>query len=119
MARQKIIPGQTLLFLDEIQECPRAIMSMRYFKEKMPELHVIGAGSLLEFALSAKDFRMPVGRVENLYLSPLSFKEFLLATKEELLLERWQLFDLKNPMPIAVHQHLLKKIVTPRAPRKA
>lgn len=109
LAQQKIIPGQTLLFLDEIQECPRAIMAMRYFKEKMPALHVIGAGSLLEFALSDEDFRMPVGRVEFLYLSPLSFKEFLLATNEGLLLERWQTFDEKNPLPLAVHQHLLKK----------
>lgn len=61
MAGQKIIPGQTLLFLDEIQECPQAIMALRYFKEQCPELHIIGAGSLLEFALQDEHFRMPVG----------------------------------------------------------
>ena len=76
---QAIIPGQTLLFLDEIQECPEAIQALRYFKEAMPELHVIGAASLLEFVLNQEDFRMPVGRVQNLYLKPLSFQEFLLA----------------------------------------
>src|SRR3990167_2582045 len=76
---QKIIPGKTLLFLDEIQDCPNAIRALRYFKEKMPELHVIGAGSLLEFTLNQADFRMPVGRVQSLYLKPLSFKEFLSA----------------------------------------
>lgn len=109
LTQQKIIIGQTLLFLDEIQECPRAIMAMRYFKEKLAELHVIGAGSLLEFALSGENFRMPVGRVEFLYLTPLSFKEFLLATNETLLLERWEAFDQKNPMPSVIHEHLLKK----------
>src|SRR3989338_5416376 len=50
----------TLLFLDEIQECPQAIMSLRYFKEKMPGLAVIAAGSLLEFAMRSPDFKMPV-----------------------------------------------------------
>ena len=69
-----IEPGKTLLFLDEIQECPKAIMSLRYFKEKMPELHVIGAGSLLEFALREEDFRMPVGRVQFVYSGPFSFE---------------------------------------------
>src|SRR3989338_4159290 len=54
-----ILPGETLLFLDEIQECPQAILALRYFKEKMPTLHVIAAGSLLEFALRSPDFKMP------------------------------------------------------------
>ena len=49
--QKKMIPGNTLLFLDEIQECPDAIRYLRYFKEEMPELHVIAAGSLLEFTL--------------------------------------------------------------------
>ena len=75
-------PGQTLLFLDEIQECPQAIMALRYFFEELPGLHIIGAGSLLEFALLSEDFRMPVGRVQYLHLYPLSFNEFLNALKE-------------------------------------
>ncbi len=109
LSRQRIIAGKTLLFWDEIQECPKAIMAMRYFKEKMPELHLIGAGSLLEFVLSEEDFRMPVGRVEFLYLGPLSFKEFLQATGEDLILERWYEFDETHLLPVSIHQHLLKK----------
>jgi len=51
IARQDIVPGKTLLFLDEIQQCPRAIMALRYFHEKLPELHVIAAGSLIAAAV--------------------------------------------------------------------
>jgi predicted AAA+ superfamily ATPase len=80
---QEIIPGQTLLFFDEIQEWPKAITSLRYFYEHMPELHVIGAGSLPEFALESQNFRMPVGRIQYLYMQPLSFGEFLDACGEE------------------------------------
>ena len=50
---QSIVPGRTLLFLDEIQECEEAILALRYFKEEMPELHLIAAGSLLDFKLNA------------------------------------------------------------------
>ena len=72
-----IIPGKTLLFFDEIQNCPRAIMALRYFYEKMPDLHVIAAGSLLEFAFS--DISFPVGRIQSLEVHPMNFSEFLLA----------------------------------------
>ena len=72
-----ILPGKTLLFLDEIQECPQAILALRYFKEQMSELHVIGAGSLLEFILNDANFQIPVGRIQFMYLRPLSFGEFL------------------------------------------
>lgn len=77
--RQAINPGKTLLFFDEIQECPNAIMALRYYKELMPKLHVIAAGSLLEFVLNDESFRMPVGRVHSLYVYPMTFKEFLWA----------------------------------------
>jgi predicted AAA+ superfamily ATPase len=75
--------GKDLLFFDEIQECPKAIISLRYFYEQTPELHVIGAGSLLEFAL--QDISFPVGRVQLLSMYPLNFYEFLLATGKQLL----------------------------------
>lgn len=75
----RVIPGKSLLFLDEIQECTQALKALRYFKEDMPELHVIAAGSLLEFALNNEKMRMPVGRVESLFLKPLSFYEYLTA----------------------------------------
>jgi len=81
-----ITSGETLLFLDEIQECPRAITALRYFKEKLPLLHIIGAGSLLEFALRSENFRMPVGRVQTLFMLPLSFYEYLEATGQGALL---------------------------------
>ena len=108
--RQKITPGKTLLFLDEIQECPKAIQAMRYFKEQMPELHVIGAGSLLEFVLNDANFRMPVGRVQYIYIKPLSFLEYLEASKHENLIE--QLDEIKSikSLPDAIHNHALKLV---------
>jgi uncharacterized protein len=77
----RIMPGKTLLFFDEIQACPRAIMALRYFYEQMPELHVIAAGSLLEFAFG--EISIPVGRVQYLYLHPMTFYEYLLAVGRE------------------------------------
>ncbi|TLU81514.1 MAG: ATP-binding protein [Chlorobium sp.] len=77
LVQQKITPGKTLLFFDEIQACPRAITALRYFYEEMPELHVVAAGSLLEFALEESSF--PVGRVQFLNLYPLCFAEYLEA----------------------------------------
>ena len=100
---QPIVPGKTLLFLDEIQECPRAIMALRYFKEKMPELHVIGAGSLLEFALHGEAFRMPVGRVQYLYLGPLSFNEFLDAIGYHKLRKLLHEVTVEKPPSQAIH----------------
>lgn len=84
---ERIIPGKTLLFIDEIQYIPRAILALRYFYEEMPKLHVIGAGSLLEFALIKGKISVPVGRIQYLYLYPLSFKEFLFALGHESLYE--------------------------------
>jgi predicted AAA+ superfamily ATPase len=75
------IPGKTLLFLDEIQDTPEALKSLRYFKEKLPELHVIATGSLLEFAIKEQSF--PVGRVEFAHMFPLDFAEFLEAKGRE------------------------------------
>ncbi|MBN1902218.1 ATP-binding protein [Candidatus Sumerlaeota bacterium] len=77
----RIIPGKDLLFLDEIQSCPKAITSLRYFHEETPELHVIGAGSLLEYAM--RDIPFPIGRAQFLNLHPMNFVEFLLALGKE------------------------------------
>jgi len=109
LTHQKIVPGKTLLFLDEIQNCAEAITALRYFKEKMPNLHVIGAGSLLEFTLNQSDFRMPVGRIAFLYLYPVSFKEFLLAFNPQALHLVCQA-DLTHPLPEAVHHYLLDQV---------
>jgi len=78
--------GKTLLFFDEIQSCPKALRSLRFFKEKLPELHIVSAGSLLEFALGEIP-SFGVGRIQSLFMYPMSFKEFLIAQGEELLLE--------------------------------
>jgi predicted AAA+ superfamily ATPase len=83
---QTIVPGGTLLFLDEIQACPKAIACLRYFYEMIPDLHVIAAGSLLEFAMREFKYSMPVGRIEYLYLYPMTFSEFLVAIGEDRLI---------------------------------
>lgn len=109
-ANETIQAGTTLLFLDEIQECPNAIKALRYFFEEMPELHVIGAGSLLEFALSAENFSMPVGRVSFLYLYPMSFNEMLYALDKHKLLDYLNNLSIKDKIPQSVHQQLLKHL---------
>ena len=82
--------GETLLFIDEIQACPRAISALRYFYEERPGLHVIAAGSLLEFAFGRKDnkeYDFPVGRLRSLFMYPFSFREFLRGIGSEKLLK--------------------------------
>lgn len=107
ISNHEIIPGKTLLFLDEIQDCPQAITALRYFKEQMPTLHVIAAGSLLEFTLKKSGFKMPVGRVQSLYLKPLSFKEFLQAMGKKILLAHIEQATLETPLDEVLHQKLL------------
>ena len=75
-----IIPGKTLLFLDEIQAAPKGIIALRYFYEEISELHVIAAGSLIQFAI--EQVGVPVGRVEFLDMYPVSFIEFLAAMED-------------------------------------
>ena len=94
--------SNTLLFIDEIQESPKAIQLLRYFYEDIPALHVISAGSLLEFAMR-KVRSFPVGRVEFLYLYPLNFQEYLEATGKQQLLEQLQ----QVPVKAFAHQSLL------------
>jgi len=93
----------TLLFIDEIQESPQAIQMLRYFYEEYPDLHVIAAGSLLEFAIK-KIKRFPVGRIEYLYLHPLNFEEFIIAINHKSALEQLKTIPLK---PLA-HTTLLE-----------
>jgi uncharacterized protein len=88
-------PQNTLLFIDEIQEIPSVIKQLRYFFEDIPTLHVVAAGSLLEFALGeVKSF--PVGRVEEMTLHPLDFEEFLMATGENAALGELRQVPLNN-----------------------
>ena len=96
--------GKTLLFIDEIQNSPRAVMMLRYFYEKHPEIHVIAAGSLFEIMLDNKQISFPVGRVQFLYLYPLSFQEFLEANGETVALQTLNTI----PLPEYAHSTLLK-----------
>ena len=101
-----IEPGCTLLFLDEIQACPAAIESLRFFYEKMPELHVIAAGSLLEFAL--RDLpSFGVGRIRSLFMYPLTFDEFLRAQGEDILVTAIGEASKEKPLPESVHKKTL------------
>lgn len=80
-----IDPEKDLVFFDEIQACPKALMSLRYFYEDFPQLHIISAGSLLDFVL--KEIPYPVGRVEHLEMQPMTFYEFLLAVGQNKMAE--------------------------------
>lgn len=103
ITEQKIIPGETLLFIDEAQAAPRSLIALRYFYEECPALHVIAAGSLLDFAI--EKVGVPVGRVSFLYLYPLSFIEFLYATGREIAADG----ILQHPFPQAVPEPIHQK----------
>lgn len=99
--------GKTLLFLDEIQECPEAIMALRFFKEDYPGLHVIAAGSLLEFTLQ----ELPtygVGRIHTLFMYPMTFDEFLNANNENGLISMKRQADSQHPLDAAFHEKLIE-----------
>jgi predicted AAA+ superfamily ATPase len=105
VAGQTIVPGETLLFLDEIQVIPRVILALRYLYEKMPELHVIAAGSLLEFSLES--IGVPVGRIDSFYMYPMTWLEFLMAKKEKLLFDEIMSQELDEPISEVAHNKLL------------
>lgn len=103
---QPITPGKTLLFLDEIQSEPQAILALRYFYEMIPNLHVIAAGSLLDFAIESVG--VPVGRVDFLHMYPLSFLEFLYALNADLLIEQISIHNPTLPIDNVLHTELLR-----------
>ncbi|MEA3547430.1 MAG: ATP-binding protein [Thermodesulfobacteriota bacterium] len=105
---RKITPGKTLLFLDEIQAAPEILASLRYFYELMPGLHVIAAGSLLEFVLEEHTFSMPVGRIEYLHLGPMTFKEFLDGVGREKLRSFIEQFEIHDEIPSVIHAEFMK-----------
>ena len=96
-----VIPQKTLVFFDEIQACPNAIRSLRYFYEKLPDLHIIAAGSLLEFALEEIP-SFGVGRIQSVFMYPLTFQEFLEAIHPSLppIIEK---SNSNNPLPANLH----------------
>ena len=102
------VGADSFLFLDEIQAVPEAIPALRYFYEDLPELPVVSAGSLLEFALTDHTFSMPVGRVQYLHMGPMTFSEFLLAVGEERLNDFITHYKLGQTVGEVVHQRLLE-----------
>lgn len=106
-----IVPGETLLFIDEIQDCQEAIMALRFFKEDMLDLHVIAAGSLLEFVLDDIP-TFGVGRIHSVYMFPMTFDEFLLANGEGLLLETRNQASATSPLPDPLHNKLVQLVRT-------
>lgn len=97
--------GETLLFFDEIQACPDALQALRYFYEKRPGLHVVAAGSLLEFALQNLA-SYGVGRITSLFIYPMSFNEFLVASGKEQIMELKQNASHKKPLDKVFHRQL-------------
>lgn len=105
LASEQKITKNTLLFIDEIQQCPTALQALRYLAEEAPDLPVIAAGSLLEFLLGEQDFSMPVGRVSYYHLGPMSFREFLIAGGKSILEESLHELNLASPS-LAAHKRL-------------
>ncbi len=101
-----IIPGETLLFFDEIQANPNAIKSLRFFYEKMPNLHLIAAGSLLEFTLEDIP-SFGVGRIQNLFMYPMTFSEYLIARGDHSLATLIRASSPANPIDPVIHQKIL------------
>lgn len=113
LSGQTITKGRTLLVLDEIQLCERAVTSLKYFCENSPEVHVIAAGSLLGVAVNRGRYSFPVGKVDMMTLPPMDVEEFFLACGDEELVERIRgCFERNEPMPAALHEAALARYRT-------
>ena len=104
-AGKTITPGTTLIILDEIQECGKALTAMKYFCENAPEYHIVCAGSLLGIALR-KQLSFPVGKVDFLTLYPMSFTEFLRACGPESLADYLENFKKGDTLPALIADRL-------------
>lgn len=105
---KEIILGKTLVVFDEIQACPRAISSLKYFCENMQKLHIIAAGSLLGVALKQENISFPVGKVDRLQMYPMSFEEFVIANDGEKYIDGLANLGPKQVVP-AVYKVALEK----------
>lgn len=105
---ERITPGDTLIILDEIQSCERALTSLKYFNENAPEYHIIGAGSLLGVAINREKYSYPVGNVDSMTLFPIDFEEFLWALDEQRLCDLIkEAFEKNEALPQALHEKAL------------
>ena len=106
----KIIAGKTLLIFDEIQECPKAITSLKYFCENLQELHLVCAGSLLGVAIKKENISFPVGKVNRMQLYPMSFKEYLQAVGEGKYIKLFNDWNINREIPelytVPLERHL-------------
>ena len=107
---KKIIPGKTLVIFDEIQACPNAITSLKYFCENMRELHIICAGSLLGVSIKRNSISFPVGKVDCLKMYPLSFKEFLYAEGKENMIQGIKRYGINKELPELYKMDLEKEL---------
>lgn len=106
----ELTPGKSLLFLDEIQAAPEVFACLRYFHELLPDLHVVTAGSLLDFVLADHTFSMPVGRIEYLHLGPMQFEEFLCAVGRAKLRDFVASYEIGADIPAALHEELMQRV---------
>ena len=105
----KIIPNQTLIFFDEIQNCNKALTSLKYFTEQAPEYDIIAAGSLLGVSINRENFSFPVGKVIMKTVYPMNFEEFLMACKKDLLIEQIKKsFQTSQPLNDILHKEALE-----------
>ncbi|MCL2521735.1 MAG: ATP-binding protein [Erysipelotrichales bacterium] len=108
LSNERILPGDTLVIFDEIQSCERALTSLKYFNENIPEYHIACAGSLLGVAINREKYSFPVGKVKSMTLFPIDFEEFLWALNEEKLCEEIEhSYHTNKPLPEALHLHAL------------
>ena len=96
---KSIIPGNTLVIFDEIQACPRALTSLKYFCEQKPELHIACAGSLLGVSVKRDGISFPVGKVDRMQMYPMTFSEFLCADGKKEILEHAAQYDCDRELP--------------------
>ena len=105
---ERILPNETLIILDEIQSCERAVTSLKYFCEEAPDYHIAAAGSLLGVAINRNQTSFPVGKVNVIRLYPLDFEEFLTAMGNDLLIDEiTECYTQMSPMNEGLHQKAL------------
>ena len=106
---EKIIPGKTLIVLDEIQASERALTSLKYFCEDAPDFHVAAAGSLLGVAINREAYSFPVGKVQSVMMYPLDFEEYLIARGEIYLAGEIRThYNSIKKMPVSLHEKAIR-----------
>lgn len=108
--RKEIIPNHTLIIFDEVQACPKALTSLKYFNEEANDYHIVALGSLLGVSVNREDESYPVGKVDTMIMYPMDFEEFLMATGKEysgLIQEIKNAYDTNIALPAPIHEMAL------------